>query len=64
MDATGYDSDFEDWADNYGYDTDSRKAEKIWREVQSTSKRTRQLLGDDFDTFAGMDEDELSGVTA
>ena len=32
---------FEDWAQNYGYDTDSRKAEKIWQQCLA---QTRDLL--------------------
>lgn len=34
-DAEGYDNatDFEDWANGYGYDTDSRKAEAIYNAI-------------------------------
>ena len=63
-DAIGDDPFFEGWAADYGYDIDSRKAEKIWRAVRRNAKRTRTLLGDDFYTFAAMDEDELAEVTA
>lgn len=63
-DAIGDDPFFEAWADDYGYDTDSRKAERVWLAVRRNAKRTRTLLGDDFATFAAMDEDELAEVTA
>lgn len=47
-DASGYDSalDFDDWASNYGFDTDSRKAEQSYRVTGDQSKRLRHLLGD------------------
>lgn len=38
---------FEDWAGEYGYDTDSRKAEKIYRTVGDQAKKLKQLLGDE-----------------
>lgn len=39
--------DFEDWASEYGYDTDSRKAESIYRIVSEQAKQLRQFLGRD-----------------
>lgn len=47
MDAQGYENagDFEDWANEYGYDTDSRKAEKTYNTIGEQSKRLRKLLG-------------------
>ena len=50
-DSSGVDENFEDWAANYGYDTDSRKAEKIYNLCKKQSKKTQQLLGNDFDMF-------------
>lgn len=37
--------DFERWAREFGYDSDSRKAEKIFRAVENQSKRMRAFLG-------------------
>ena len=39
-------SSFEDWCAQYGYDTDSRKAEKIFKAVESETERLRNLLGE------------------
>lgn len=39
--------DFEDWATEYGFDTDSRKAEKIFRITKRQSETLRRVLGDD-----------------
>lgn len=52
-DANGYESarDFEDFAAEYGYDTDSRKAERIYQQCGNIAKRLRKLLGDDFQAF-------------
>lgn len=35
-DCDNADQDFEDWADDLGFDSDSRKAEKIWRQCVKT----------------------------
>jgi len=40
-------SGFEDWASEMGYETDSRKAEKIYRECIETALKLRAALGDD-----------------
>ncbi len=47
-DAAGFDNaqSFEDWADEYGYDADSRKAEKIYKAVEKAAHRLRAFLGD------------------
>lgn len=49
MDASGYDNsrNFEDWASEYGYDTDSRTAERTYQTVAEQSKALRHLLGND-----------------
>jgi hypothetical protein len=46
-DASTYENtrDFEDWCSEFGYDTDSRKAEATWRAVQDQSNRLRKVLG-------------------
>lgn len=48
-DAGGYENadDFEDWADEYGYSTDSRKAEKDYEATRRQSMRLKAWLGDD-----------------
>ena len=48
-DASGYDAarGFEDWASEYGYDTDSRKAERVYRAVEAQATKLRAFLGDD-----------------
>ncbi len=48
-DAAGYDNarDFEDWASDYGYDTDSRKAEKIYNTIAKQAKKLEAFLGSD-----------------
>lgn len=38
---------FEDWASDFGYDTDSRKAEKIYHTCEHQAKRLRSFLGED-----------------
>lgn len=46
--AAGFENarDFEDWASEYGYDSDSRTAERIFKVVARQSKALRQFLGD------------------
>jgi hypothetical protein len=48
-DASGVDNarSFEDWASEYGYDTNSRKAEKTYRICQVQAEDLRNLLGCD-----------------
>lgn len=48
QDASVLDSGgFEEWADNYGYDTDSRSAEKTYRQCIDQSLQLRNLLGNE-----------------
>ncbi len=56
-DASGADEEFEYWCDNYGYDSDSRKAEKIYKAVQIQTANLRKLLGDDFNRFINAERD-------
>jgi hypothetical protein len=37
---------FEEWAENFGYDTDSRKAEVIYRKCLEIGLRLRAMFGD------------------
>jgi len=49
FDAAGYDNaaDFEDWADEYGYDPDSRNAERIYKLCGRAARKLAQFLGND-----------------
>lgn len=49
---------FEDFADEFGYDLDSRKAEKIWRACQQTRGELQKFLAEDFGTFINTNFDE------
>jgi hypothetical protein len=45
-DANGYENarSFEEWASEYGYDPDSRTAERLYREVERQTERLRRFL--------------------
>lgn len=43
---------FEDFASEFGYDPDSRKAEQIWKACRRLAPRVRQFLGDAFEDVA------------
>ena len=42
---------FEDWCGDYGYDTDSRKAEKTWKTVAQQADKLKSLLGAEYETL-------------
>jgi hypothetical protein len=44
-------SSFEDWADCFGYDQDSRKAEKIYQACKKNAKKLLKCLGMSKDRF-------------
>jgi hypothetical protein len=46
-DASGYENahSFEDWCSDYGYDTDSRKAERTYRVLGQQAHKLKKLLG-------------------
>lgn len=46
-DAAGFESarGFEDWCAEYGYETDSRKAERIYRAVERQTASLKRVLG-------------------
>lgn len=48
-DASGVENarSFEEWASEYGYDTDSRKAEKTFKTIEKQAEKLRNLLGSD-----------------
>lgn len=43
--------DFEDWATDYGYDTDSRKAEKLYQACKRAAEKFARWAGDRADEF-------------
>lgn len=43
-----YGPSFEDWADELGWDTDSRRVERTYRQIIANTDRLRVLLGDAF----------------
>lgn len=47
MDAAGYENarSFDDWASEYGYDTDSRKAERIYKVCQRAAASLKRFVG-------------------
>ena len=57
-DLSGADDSFEDWASEFGYDPDSRKAEKIYRTIKSQAVKTRNLLGDTLAKYYEADDQE------
>jgi len=48
-DAAGIDNSngFDDWCDEYGYDPDSRRAEKIYKQCERQAERLKKFLGPD-----------------
>ena len=59
LDASALDTDFESWAGDLGYNSDSRKALAIFLECQKQGKELRKLLGADWREFMDMDPDEV-----
>lgn len=54
-DANSADELFETWANEYGYDTDSREAERTFNAVRRSTKKLRAFLGSmaAFDSLVG-----------
>lgn len=51
-DASGVEwQSFEGWCGEYGYDTDSRKAERIYRACERLNHKLRRFLGDDYNLW-------------
>src|SRR5689334_5404812 len=48
-DAAGYENarGFEEWAGEYGYDTDSRKAERLYRTVKRQAEQLKRMIGEE-----------------
>lgn len=48
-DASGVDdNDFDDWCAEYGYETDSRRAEKTFKVCKQQAQRLNKFLGDEY----------------
>ena len=49
QDSAGYENahSLEDWCSEYGYDTDSRKAEKTYKAVKRQAEQLKRILGMD-----------------
>lgn len=50
-DASLGENTFEDFCGELGYDTDSRKAYAQWKAICNVTKRMKQLLADEYETF-------------
>ena len=42
---------FEDWCSDFGYDTDSRQAEKTYKACEHAAKRLRNFMGGSYDAL-------------
>lgn len=42
---------FEEWASEFGYDPDSRAAEKVYKACAAIAPKVRRFLGDDLEAF-------------
>lgn len=51
---------FEEWAEDYGYGADSRKAERIYNAVQAQTRKLRRFLGDDYDETSTEDAEDAA----
>lgn len=50
-DATSGEMSFKDFCSEFGYDMDSRSAEKIWQGCAEMAPRVRDFLGEKFDAI-------------
>lgn len=46
-DANGLESSFEEWCNDYGYDTDSRRAERVYQTTLKQTEKLKKFLGED-----------------
>jgi hypothetical protein len=44
--------DFEGWCSDFGYDSDSRSAERVYKQCKAMAPKVRALLGHDYNVFA------------
>jgi hypothetical protein len=56
-DAQAGEQSFEEFCSEWGYDEDSRKAERTHGACQRVAREMRRLLGDDFETFLYAERD-------
>jgi len=56
-DASACDQSFEEWASELGYETDSRKAERVYNMCVKQGEKLKLLLGDDFERFLYAEND-------
>ena len=62
LDASGIEAaggSFEEWCSDLGMDDDSISNLKTFKACEAQTNALKELLGDDFDKFYGLDEDEL-----
>jgi hypothetical protein len=57
MDAAGVRNaaDFEGWCSEYGFDADSRKAEKTFKACEKQASQLERFIGDAFDQLLELD---------
>jgi hypothetical protein len=62
LDASAYENarDFSDFAADFGYDEDSRKAERIYAACGVTARKLRQFLGADWDESSTEDAEDAA----
>lgn len=57
LDSHAADETFEDWASEYGFDTDSRNAERLYKTCQRQTEKLKRFLGADmFDELLTCEE--------
>jgi hypothetical protein len=52
-DARAGEMTFEEFCSDFGYDVDSRKAEKTWKACSANAPRVRRFLGEHFEAVEG-----------
>ena len=55
-DARGVDTSFEDWCGDYGYDTDSRKAERTFKACKRSAKKLKQFFAGEYESLLQCEE--------
>ena len=48
---------FEGWCNEYGYDTDSRKAERMYHDCERENEQLKKFLGERYDEFMRAEQD-------
>lgn len=49
IDVSGIDQDFDSWCGDFGYDPDSRAADRIYKACKKLEPKLRRFLGDSFE---------------